>query len=743
VWRAFRGITHDALAARVLAAGVTVCADGMLGADDDGERRYLNVALFLAHNTVSVRDRELAFKVGGWATDRLLELPIFELGDESVLQLVLTEELDAILDRALLQSIITHPLLTPSASPPEPWTGVRKGGVPADHWGRPPLIRDHHKDIEHVARKAIGTGQMRKLLAAIHALQSVPFAINMPVLHFLRRMPAPTVPPPPTDAMTPGQRWYHGKRHREAQARFTEHELIRLTAEALGERFWLPLSLDFRGRIYPIPHFNFTSDDRVRGLFLFADGKPIGKRGLRWLKAHVAARADGVTWSDHQVSRLAELTVKERIAWTEANSELLLKVGNAVLNCEDPAKWQWALPKDEPIQFVAACAELARCWDKPKSITYLPLTFDATCSGLQHLCAMTRDEVGGRYVNLTPQDCADDFYRRVVYKVYMTEWRRLAKECRTWCDAVRGVSAELLKRRLRDLTIDESIPFLIYRDRCGVSVELAKFKSFIDTTPATLPDPKRKNSYPVFLNDPHGMRIFNCRGASLKHPFDRKTVKRPAMSYFYGARPGGWVNGKPIGMVKQLVDEGVTANVKELAYAIYHAIEDMLPRPRGVRNWLERGARKAAKEGKPLRWTTPLGLTVINVYQPMHIERISTKIGGKRRRTNVVVGDLDDGIAGKAVNAITANFIHSADAAHMQLVALAAAREGIPLVGVHDCFGTLAPDAGMLMKIIHAELKKMHKRHNWLNDVWRSMSIEPFSDIGDLDMDHISPNAYR
>ena len=67
----------------------------------------------------------------------------------------------------------------------------------------------------------------------------------------------------------------------------------------MPERFYVPLNIDFRGRIYPIPHFNFTRDDRVRGLFLFADGKPIGKEGLLWLKTHVAARADGVAWSDH------------------------------------------------------------------------------------------------------------------------------------------------------------------------------------------------------------------------------------------------------------------------------------------------------------------------------------------------------------------------------------------------------------------------------------------------------------
>ena len=34
--------------------------------------------------------------------------------------------------------------LTPSAALPEPWTRVRKGGLPAGHWAQPPLIRDHH-----------------------------------------------------------------------------------------------------------------------------------------------------------------------------------------------------------------------------------------------------------------------------------------------------------------------------------------------------------------------------------------------------------------------------------------------------------------------------------------------------------------------------------------------------------------------------------------------------------------------
>jgi DNA-directed RNA polymerase len=456
--------------------------------------------------------------------------------------------------------------------------------------------------------------------------------------------------------MTRGQRWHAKKRYSEAVAERTAWDLIVATAEAMGGRFLVPLNIDFRGRVYPIPHFNFTRDDRVRGLFLFADGKPIGEDGLLWLKAHVAGRADGVSWSDHQAMRLSELNFAERIAWTDTNSDLLRKIGEAVLQGDDPAKWNWALPKDEPYQFLAACAELAQAWDSPEFPTRLPLTFDASCSGLQHLCAMTRDEEGGRYVNLTPNEAADDFYRRVAFEAFHAEPK----------------------------------PGRLTKDKTGVVVELAKWLGRVS------------------------IRV------ALEHPFNRKRVKQPAMSYFYGARAGGFNKGKAYGMTKQVIDAGApTRHAKKLAHAIYACIEDMLRRPKGVRDWLEGGARRAAKKDKltPLRWRTPLGLPVINVYQPPDVKNLSIYMNGRKRSMKLTVGDLD-GVSGKSVNAITANFVHSCDAAHMHLVALAAVKVGIKMVGVHDCFGTIAPDAGRLNEIIRDELINLHKRHNWLNELW-------------------------
>ena len=53
--------------------------------------------------------------------------------------------------------------------------------------------------------------------------------------------------------------------------------------------FYFPHSLDFRGRAYPIPpHLNHVGSDLCRGLLLFAEGKPLGERGLFWLKVHLA-----------------------------------------------------------------------------------------------------------------------------------------------------------------------------------------------------------------------------------------------------------------------------------------------------------------------------------------------------------------------------------------------------------------------------------------------------------------------
>lgn len=50
------------------------------------------------------------------------------------------------------------------------------------------------------------------------------------------------------------------------------------------EAFYFPHNVDFRGRAYPMhPHLNHLGADSCRGLLMFADARPLGENGLRWL----------------------------------------------------------------------------------------------------------------------------------------------------------------------------------------------------------------------------------------------------------------------------------------------------------------------------------------------------------------------------------------------------------------------------------------------------------------------------
>ena len=189
-----------------------------LGSDSDGQKNFRDIAFWIGRNLG--HRGELGLKVGAWGVDMLLSLPIFALVEGDVLDIPLTEPLDAFLNDVVERGTKANPLLSPLLTPPEPWTQVRKGGLPPDHWANIPLdFREHHPSIEEAARKAIGTGKMQPLLDALNALQRVAFTINEPVLDYVKRTSDIAL----TDAVVAEMLAAHG-------------------------RFYVPLNIDFRGR---------------------------------------------------------------------------------------------------------------------------------------------------------------------------------------------------------------------------------------------------------------------------------------------------------------------------------------------------------------------------------------------------------------------------------------------------------------------------------------------------------------
>jgi DNA-directed RNA polymerase, mitochondrial len=621
---ALRGIkrTADEWADRLLFAGI------VSGYSYEGEKKFRDSADRIGK---ALRFRgEMAIRVGAFGIELLRQLPIFTLDERGVLVLVLTEELDQMLNAVLFNAAAANPLMMPMLDEPLPWTQVDKGIVPEDHWIKPKLI-DRSPRHERVIRNAIGAGRMDGVLAAASELGAVSLTINPYILRLHERTPAPEVPEPlDTEASWRDRQRWHAAKELARQWRWD----LRVAQAFADVSFRLSHYLDFRGRAYPSSHFSHHREDRNRALFLIANGRRIGEDGTLSLKSHVAGKADGCAWSDDK--KPSRLNSEKRLAWVERWHDRLCAIGRAVRDGTPLAPDDLPPKGDDRFQFAAACCELVQALEVgPDFITHLPITADGSVSGLQHLAAMTRSEVEGAYVNLTPSEDGDDFYLRVAEEVWF------------------------------------------------------------------------KHRPPIMLG-----------------PDDRKIVKAPSCRHFYGSKHGGFAkNGKPYGMTKavcEVLDDEPFASHEGadlLAEAVEKAIETLAPCAKGVREFLEALVREYAKYGMEFRWTTPLGLHVLNSYFKPKKKKIAVVVNGKKRYPRIIDGDdTDKPRKKKAVQAVSPNFVHSVDACHMQMVVLAAAAEGIPLMVVHDCFSTIAPYAGRLKQIINEQFIKLHE-HDLLGDI--------------------------
>lgn len=173
------------------------------------------------------------------------------------------------------------------------------------------------------------------------------------------------------------------------------------------DRFYFPHNLDFRGRAYPIPpHLNHLGSDICRGLLKFADKKRLGKRGLYWLKVHVA-----------NLFGVNKLPFDDRVKWTEDRIQQVHLASSKPLSEEARAFW---LEADEPWQALATCMELSEALQSKDPEAFesdLPVHQDGSCNGLQHYAAMGLDAIGGEQVNLTPGAKPSDPYTTVCNRV--------------------------------------------------------------------------------------------------------------------------------------------------------------------------------------------------------------------------------------------------------------------------------------------------------------------------------------
>jgi DNA-directed RNA polymerase len=212
------------------------------------------------------------------------------------------------------------------------------------------------------------------------------------------------------------------------------HQTMKYLKEYAGDTLYFPTYFDWRGRLYFRSRINPQGTDFVKATLQFANKKPLGERGLYWLKAHIAT-----------CYGYDKKGMDARVVWTDTN---MPAIRDAVANHIDSDFFRAA---DSPWCFYVAARELVRALESGAPAdwcTGIPVAMDATCSGLQHLSALLRDPVGGMFTNLLPNNGVEkeDIYAGVAAVAISTIQKDTENlvQAKFWLDA--GVPRSGAKR---------------------------------------------------------------------------------------------------------------------------------------------------------------------------------------------------------------------------------------------------------------------------------------------------------
>ncbi|XP_031397833.1 DNA-directed RNA polymerase 2, chloroplastic/mitochondrial isoform X2 [Punica granatum] len=313
----------------------------------------------------------------------------------------------------------------PMLVPPVKWTGYDKGAyffLPST------VMRTHGVKQQREAVKRAPGKQLEPVFQALNTLGTTKWRINRRILGVVDRIwtnggrladlvdrddiPLPEKPDTEDEVQLKKWKWKVKnvkKENRERHSQRCDIELKVAVARKMKdeEGFYYPHNLDFRGRAYPMhPYLNHLGSDLCRGILEFAEGRPLGQSGLRWLKIHLANLfANGVDKLSHEA----------RLAFTENHLDDIFDCADRPLEGN-----RWWLNAEDPFQCLAVCINLTEALrsSSPETfVSHIPVHQDGSCNGLQHYAALGRDKLGATAVNLVAGEKPADVYSGIASRV--------------------------------------------------------------------------------------------------------------------------------------------------------------------------------------------------------------------------------------------------------------------------------------------------------------------------------------
>lgn len=198
------------------------------------------------------------------------------------------------------------------------------------------------------------------------------------------------------------------------------------------------------------------------------------------------------------------------------------------------------------------------------------------------------------------------------------------------------------------------------------------------------------------------------------------------MTYLYGATLLGtthhvrdWVEAE-LPQVK-VPDQSAFMFYQYLGKKLFEGIEKAVPAAASAMRWLQQVASSHPKNTR-MEWSSPTGFPVQHDYQSFTETRIRLRSCGV---SYVAVRDYDGGTRPHSMrNAISPNFVHALDAAHLTMTADAMRRDGLAMVAIHDSFGTHPCDVDTMHKHIRQQFHKLYTESNILEDFCQDVQTE-------------------
>lgn len=315
--------------------------------------------------------------------------------------------------------------------PPDDWTGITGGGFKSARRKLSNQLIAHKGDFDFKWYEANLTPNTAPLVyRMVNGIQKIPFTINEAVLSLIQDvmdegggilgvppLNNPERPPFPfhedwkQETATESElrefsywkgqvvEWYDTIKVL-TQKRRDISEMLSILSQGFNT-IYFPVYLDFRGRLYYSAIPSPQGSDLSKACLELADKKPLGDRGLYWLKVHLA-----------NCLGYDKVRMDARVEFVDDNWEYFEKA------LENPIDMFEAWGDDSPLTAYSAALHIKRALDSGDPSSYLcgmPVHMDATVSGTQHFSAMLRDSVGGEYSNLLDkgQPQKSDMYSKV------------------------------------------------------------------------------------------------------------------------------------------------------------------------------------------------------------------------------------------------------------------------------------------------------------------------------------------